>query len=62
MQDLYQDQGTRSKEPAMLELADIFREYGDAYRQKYGERMLLSHREAMGDIEYCRTSMMGGEC
>ena len=46
----------------MLELADIFREYGPAYLQKYGERMLPSHKEAMWAIEHCRTSLMGGEC
>lgn len=44
----------------MLELADIFREYGPAYRTKYGERMLPSHRKAMEDIVGCRTDVMGG--
>jgi hypothetical protein len=43
-----------------MELADIFRQYGPAYRQKYGERMLPSHRQAMMDIERCRTEVMGG--
>jgi len=45
----------------MLELADIFRAYGDAYRTKYGERMLPSHKKALWDIEHCRTNAMGGE-
>ncbi len=45
----------------MLELADIFREYGDAYRQKYAEGMLPSHKKAMWAIEQCRTPIMGGE-
>jgi hypothetical protein len=45
----------------MLELADIVKAYGDAYRSRYGDRMLPSHRDALWDIEYCRTSMMGGE-
>ena len=44
----------------MLELADIFREYGPAYRAKYGDRMLESHIQAMQDIEFCRTQVMGG--
>lgn len=44
----------------MLELADIFREYGPAYRAKYGDRMLPSHIKAMQDIEGCRTQVMGG--
>jgi hypothetical protein len=45
----------------MLELADIFREYGDAYRQQYGDRMLPSHTQALWDIEHCRTELMGGD-
>ena len=45
----------------MLELAEIFREYGAAYRQKYGDRMLPSHRDALWDLEHCRTSVMGGD-
>jgi hypothetical protein len=44
----------------MLELADIFRAYGPAYRTKYGNRMLPSHKKAMEDIEFCRTKVMGG--
>jgi predicted RNA-binding Zn-ribbon protein involved in translation (DUF1610 family) len=44
----------------MLELADIFREYGPAYRAKYGDHMLPSHNRAMEDIESCRTALMGG--
>lgn len=46
----------------MLELADIFQEYGDAYRQKYGGRLLSSHQDALWDIEHCRTALMGGDC
>ena len=44
----------------MLEFADIFRQYGPAYRAKYGDRMLPSHIKAMEDIESCRTQVMGG--
>jgi hypothetical protein len=44
----------------MLELADLFREYGPAYRAKYGERMLPSHKKALEDISACRTNLMGG--
>ena len=44
----------------MTELADIFRRHGTAYRQKYGKRMLPSHRRAMEDIENCRTEALGG--
>lgn len=44
-----------------LELADIFREYGDAYRQKYAVKLLPSHRQAMRAIEQCRTQALGGQ-
>jgi hypothetical protein len=44
----------------MLEFADIFREYGPAYRAKYGERMLPSHKKALEDIVCCRTNALGG--
>jgi hypothetical protein len=45
----------------MLEVADIFRLPGPAYRQKFGDRMLPSHRRAMQDIETCRTESLGGQ-
>ncbi|MCX6037521.1 MAG: IS91 family transposase [Chloroflexi bacterium] len=44
-----------------LELADIFRQYGPAYRQKYADRLLPSHRRAMRAIEQCRTPALGGQ-
>lgn len=45
----------------MLELADIVREYGPAYLERYGERLLPSHRKALQDIAVCRTAALGGE-
>ena len=44
-----------------LELADIFRQYGSAYRQKYTSKLLPSHRQAMRAIEHCRTEALGGQ-
>jgi Putative transposase/Transposase zinc-binding domain len=44
-----------------LELADIFRQYGPAYRQKYATKLLPSHRQAMRAIEHCRTEALGGQ-
>jgi hypothetical protein len=44
-----------------LELADIFRQYGPAYRQKYANKLLPSHRQAMRAIEHCRTEALGGQ-
>jgi hypothetical protein len=39
-----------------LELAELFRAYGAAYRKKYADKLLPSHRLAMWAIEHCRTA------
>ena len=44
-----------------LELADIFRQYGPSYRQKYASRMPGNHFKAMRAIEQCRTPALGGQ-
>jgi hypothetical protein len=44
-----------------LELADIFRQYGPAYRQKYASRIPITHLKAMQAIEQCRTEALGGQ-
>ncbi len=44
----------------MVDLAEIFRQYGPAYRVKFGDRLLPSHRQAMWAIEHCRTEALGG--
>ena len=44
----------------MVELAEIFRRFGPAYREKFGPRLLPSHRRAMQAIESCRTEALGG--
>jgi hypothetical protein len=44
----------------MLEVADVFRRYGDAYLQRFSQQMLPSHRRAFSDILHCRTAVMGG--
>jgi hypothetical protein len=44
----------------MTELADVFHRYGPQYRAKYGDKILPSHRQAMRDIERCRTPALGG--
>lgn len=43
----------------MVELAEIFRRHGPLYHQKYGNRMLPSHRQAMRAIVRCRTAALG---
>jgi hypothetical protein len=44
-----------------LELANIFQQYGPAYRQKYAARLLPSHHKTMRAIERCRTDVLGGQ-
>lgn len=44
----------------MTGLGEIIRTYGDAYRAKYGERLLPSHRRALRDLANCRTAALGG--
>jgi len=46
------------EKPRKLELADIFREFGNAYRRTHS--MPLSHHKVMHAIEVCRTSYLGG--
>src|SRR2546425_6805160 len=43
-----------------LELADIFRRYGEAYRQKCGASLPTAQRRVMTAIEVCRTAALGG--
>ncbi len=45
----------------MVEVADIFRLHGPAYRAQFADRMLPSHLRAMQDIEQCRTAALGGQ-
>lgn len=43
-----------------LEVADIFRTFGPAYRKARGHKMPLRHLRAMRAIEICRTAELGG--
>jgi Putative transposase/Transposase zinc-binding domain len=43
-----------------LEVADVFRRYGDAYRQQHGASLSTARRRAMSAIERCRTAALGG--
>jgi hypothetical protein len=44
-----------------LEVADIFRRYGKAYREKHGASMSTAQRRVMTAIEMCRTAALGGQ-
>jgi hypothetical protein len=43
-----------------LEVAEIFRRHGEAYRQAHAGRLGRSERRVMGAIETCRTATLGG--
>lgn len=43
-----------------LEVADIFRSHGDAFRAAQGGRLLPDQRRVMAAIEACRTATLGG--
>jgi putative transposase/transposase-like zinc-binding protein len=44
-----------------LEVADIFRRYGRAYREMHGASMSTAQRRVMTAIEVCRTTALGGQ-
>src|SRR5262252_6163074 len=43
-----------------LEVADIFRRYGEAYRQQHDGSLSTAQRRVMNAIELCRTAALGG--
>src|SRR3990172_6700616 len=43
-----------------LEVADVFRRYGETYREQHGASMSTQQRRVMTAIEVCRTAALGG--
>ncbi len=43
-----------------LEVADVFRRYGEDYRQQHGASMSVAQWRVMNAIEVCRTAALGG--
>jgi hypothetical protein len=43
-----------------LEVADIFRRHGEAFRAAQGNRLTRGQRRVMAAIEACRTATLGG--
>jgi Putative transposase/Transposase zinc-binding domain len=43
-----------------LEVADVFRRYGAAYRQKHAASLSRGQRRVMSAVELCRTAALGG--
>jgi hypothetical protein len=42
------------------EVADVFRRYGEAYREHHGGSLSTAQRRVMTAIEICRTAALGG--
>ncbi len=43
-----------------LEVADVVRQHGDAFRERYGHRLSATQHRALRAIELCRTAALGG--
>jgi Putative transposase/Transposase zinc-binding domain len=43
-----------------LEVADVFRRYGEAFREHHGASLSTAQRRVMSAIEMCRTAALGG--
>ena len=43
-----------------IELADIMRQFGPWYLERFSDRMPLSHKKVISDIQQCRTEAKGG--
>ena len=43
-----------------LEVADVFRRFGPAFRDRHGASLSTARRRAMSAIERCRTAALGG--
>jgi hypothetical protein len=43
-----------------LEVADVFRRYGEAFREHHGASLSTAQRHVMSAIEMCRTAALGG--
>lgn len=44
----------------MTTLADIIREYGEAFEAQHGHRLLPSHHRTLRDLANCQTAALGG--
>jgi hypothetical protein len=43
-----------------LEVAEVFRQHGDAFLERYGDVLSSEQRRALKDIAVCRTAALGG--
>ena len=43
-----------------IEVADVFRRYGEAYRDEHDSSLSRAQQRIMSAIEVCRTAVLGG--
>jgi len=43
-----------------LEVAEVIRQYGDAFREQYGSTLTAAQRQALSALATCRTAALGG--
>jgi hypothetical protein len=46
--------------PPQLEVAEVFRNHGEAFLDRYGDMLRPEQRRALSDIAACRTAALGG--
>jgi hypothetical protein len=46
--------------PSRFEVAEVFRNHGDAFLDRYGDTLRPEQRRALSDITACRTAALGG--
>jgi hypothetical protein len=51
---------TPSTERPVLEVADVIRQYGGAFLERYGGGLSATQRQALRDLANCRTEALGG--
>jgi len=51
---------TPSPDRPAVEVADIIRQYGAAFRARYGRALTAEQRKALKDLAVCRTAALGG--
>ena len=49
-----------TKERPVLEVADVIRQFGDAFQERYGRLLSAAQRQALRDLANCRTETLGG--
>ena len=43
-----------------LEVAEVFRRHGEAYRQQHSASLSTAQRRVMSAVQTCRTAVLGG--